>query len=102
MRCAILYLQGSLRENLDILDASDTIAGSGEWPTMLNLPGAARIDWSDAANSLEIGAKARAYFWEDANFADDMIEFGPGRIVNRLDEYNFGDEIDAMKIACLS
>ncbi len=30
-----------------------------------------------------------------------MIEFGPGRVINRLDEYNFGDEIDAMKIEFL-
>lgn len=90
-----------VRENLDALDANDTIHGPGEWPTMLNLPGAVRLDWSDAVNSLQIGPKARGYFWEDASYADDMIEFGPGRIINRLDEYNFGDEIDAMKIECL-
>ena len=90
-----------VHEDLDALAANDTIMGPGEWPTMLNMPNAARLDWSDSVNSLQMGPKARGYFWEDANFLDDMIEFGPGRAINRLDEYNFGDEIDSMKIECL-
>lgn len=90
-----------MSEDRGTADAVDTIQGPGNFNTMLNLPGATKTDWTDAVNSLEMGPAARGFFWEYPDFTEDMLEFGPGRAVDRLDEFDFDEEIESMKIECV-
>ena len=89
-------------EDLATGDPVDTIQGPGEFATLVDLPGAAKTDWGDAINSVEMGPAARGMFYENANFTGALQEFGPGRAVARLDEFDFDEEIESMKLECIA
>lgn len=78
-------------------DAYTRIIGPVELPNLENVNG---IDWSDQIDSLRVGPNALVKAYEDKNYKDTEQQFGPNQNVPRLDEVNFGDEIDSMIVVC--
>lgn len=85
-------------EDENYSDASAKIMGPA---SLANLHSVSGKDWGDQIDSLRVGAKTRVEAWEDEDFADDRIVFEPNQNVSKLDELNFGDEIDSIRIQCL-
>jgi hypothetical protein len=56
------------------------------------------FDWGDQIDSIIVGPGAWVWVYEDEDFGDDMLPLVPRQAVHRLDELNFGDEIDSIRI----
>ncbi|MBI1848963.1 MAG: hypothetical protein HYR85_01325 [Planctomycetes bacterium] len=78
--------------------AHDRIAGPGEWSTLRDLPGAAKVDWANKIDSLIVGPHARLHVWKDEGFESTHWEFGPKTQVASLEKYNAGNQIESMKL----
>jgi hypothetical protein len=77
---------------------TDTIFGPGTWNNMRTLPNATIQDWGDKISAIIVGPHATIVGWEDENYGDDAIQFGPNSVISRLGEYNFDNEIDSLQI----
>jgi hypothetical protein len=70
------------------------IEGPSEHPDLKFVNG----DWGDQIGSLRVGPRAFVLAYRDKNYESTMIAFGPNQDVANLDELNFDDDLDAMKI----
>jgi hypothetical protein len=88
-------------EDENFRDDNDLITQPGRYANMRGLPGAAKQDWGDEIDSIRMGPRARATFWEDENFGDNRIDLGPGQERNNLrGDPDMGDQIDSMELMC--
>jgi hypothetical protein len=55
-------------------------------------------DWGDKVSSIIVGPNTWLRVWEDENFKDDYLTFGPGDHVANLGEFNFDNEVDSMVV----
>ncbi len=85
-------------EHFSRADSWDVIHGPGRWSDLRRLPGAYKRDWGDRIDSLVVGPHARVILWKDRDFEDDFRMFGPGDRVPELDDLDFEDEAESMKI----
>lgn len=88
-------------EDENFQDDNDIIRVPGRYPSMRNLPGAAKDDWGDEIDSIRVGPRAQFTGWEDEEFGDNRIDLGPGTERNNLrGDPDLGDEIDSMELRC--
>jgi hypothetical protein len=55
-------------------------------------------DWGDRIGSLRVGPHAFVLAYRDKDFKDAMVAFGPGQEVANLEELDFDDDIDSIKV----
>jgi len=84
-------------EDFSTDDAHTKIIGPAEYSNLKNIN---NKDWGDQIDSLIVGPYAHVQAWEDEDYKDTMIEFGPDTRHSNLNELNFGDDIDSIKIRC--
>lgn len=70
------------------------IEGPAEYPNLKFSSG----DWSDQIGSLRVGPLAFVLAYRDKEFEDKMIAFGPNQEVANLDELDFDDDMDSIKV----
>jgi hypothetical protein len=82
-------------------DNSDKIYGPGEWWSLCGINGAKLRSWMNQIDSLKVGPGAKVILYPKTHFKGEPKEFGPGRIIRDLDEYDIGDDAESMKIICI-
>ena len=70
------------------------IEGPAEYPNLEFCNG----DWGDHIGSLRVGPDAFVMAYRDKDFEDAMIAFGPNQEVANLDELDFDDDLDSIKV----
>jgi hypothetical protein len=55
-------------------------------------------DWGDEIDSLVTGPKCWPVLWEDEGFSDTHLPLYPTTYIGNLDDYNFSDQADSMKL----
>jgi hypothetical protein len=70
------------------------IQGPAEYPALIF----ARGDWGDRISSLRVGPNAFVIAYQDPNFGDRQVTFGPDDEVADLGDLKFDDEIDSMRV----
>jgi hypothetical protein len=88
-------------EDENYQDSSDIVAGPGSWTNLRKLPGASKEDWGDEIDSVKVGPHATLELWEDEDFNDNHVVFGPGtEKTNLRGDPDMGDQADSMRITC--
>ncbi|HWC76306.1 MAG TPA: hypothetical protein VG778_02530 [Blastocatellia bacterium] len=57
-----------------------------------------RTDWGDKVGSLRVGPHAFVLAYEDENFKDRVVSFGPGEAVPDLGALSFDDRMDSLNV----
>jgi len=70
------------------------IQGPAEYPTLAFSQG----DWGDRVSSLRVGPNAFVIAYQDPNFGERQVTFGPCDEVADLGELKFDDDIDSMRV----
>ena len=70
------------------------IEGPAEYPNLEFGNG----DWGDQIGSLRVGPDAFVMAYRDKDFENTMVAFGPNQEVASLDELDFDDDIDSIKV----
>jgi len=70
------------------------IEGPVEYPTLEF----ASLKWGDCISSVRVGPSAFVLVYADKEFKGTMMTFGPGQEVSNLEELNFNDEIDSIRL----
>ena len=70
------------------------IQGPAEYPSL----GFAQGDWGDKISSLRVGPNAFVIAYQDPNFGERQVTFGPDDEVADLSGLKFDDEIDSMRV----
>ena len=70
------------------------IQGPAEYPSLAFAQG----DWGDRIGSLRVGPNAFVIAYQDPNFGDRQVTFGPDDEVADLSGLKFDDEIDSMRV----
>ncbi|MGB7925271.1 MAG: hypothetical protein WCF57_18680 [Pyrinomonadaceae bacterium] len=70
------------------------IEGPAEYPNL----GFANGDWGDHIGSLRVGPFAFVLAYRDHDFKDTQFAFGPNQEVANLDELDFDDDMDSIKV----
>ena len=58
----------------------------------------AGLEWGDSISSLRVGPSAFVLVYADRGFKGAMMSFGPGQEAPDLDELDFDDEIDSIRL----
>lgn len=58
----------------------------------------AGLDWGDSISSLRVGPSAFALVYADEDFKGAMLSFGPGQEVADLDEMEFDNQVDSIRL----
>lgn len=58
-------------------------------------------DWNDDIESLIVGPKARACFYEEQDYDSERLCLEPGQRVADLDTYDLDDDIESLTIECV-
>ena len=70
------------------------IEGPAEYPSLVFAQG----DWGDKVSSLRVGPNAFVIAYQDPNFGERQVAFGPGDEVADLGDLKFDDDIDSMRV----
>lgn len=70
------------------------IQGPAEYPSLIFGQG----DWGDRISSLRVGPNAFVIAYQDPNFGERQVTFGPGDEITDLGDLSFDDDIDSMRV----
>jgi hypothetical protein len=70
------------------------IQGPAEYASLIFAQG----DWDDRISSLRVGPNAFVIAYQDPNFGDRQVTFGPDDEVADLGDLKFDDEIDSIRV----
>ena len=70
------------------------IEGPGEYHA-LEFAG---LEWGDSISSLRVGPSSFVLVYADREFKGTMMSFGPGQEVSNLEELDFNDDIDSIRL----
>jgi beta/gamma crystallin len=70
------------------------LIGPADYPSLQLSAG----KWGDRVSSLRVGPQAFVLAYEDEEFKDKMVSFGPGQTVGDLSEFSLNDQIDSIRI----
>jgi len=57
-----------------------------------------KLNWSNSISSLRVGPTAFVLVYAEQDFSGPMMSFGPGQDVPDLDQLNFSDQIDSIRL----
>jgi hypothetical protein len=87
--------------NFKLDDDNHKLCGPGKWPSLRNLPGAPKLNWSDEIESLRVGPSATVIVWTEENFTGISHSFEPGTSNASLKTIpNLSDNISSIEIRC--
>ena len=58
----------------------------------------ATLSWGDSISSLRVGPAAFVLLYSEREFEGNMLTFGPNQEVPNLDELDFNDQADSIRV----